>query len=86
MQHSKIQAYLKQYSTGTGGRTCILYNKVAILNWLLTLFVVRMNKEWTFQIQVQLLKGYDYGSLSYFIIVKNKLVNKIEKKIGRNIV
>ena len=32
------------------------------------------------------LKGYDYGSLSYFIIVKNKLVNKIEKKLGRNIV
>ena len=26
------------------------------------------------------LKGYDYGSLSYFIIVKNKLVNKIEEK------
>ena len=25
------------------------------------------------------LKGYDYGSSSYFIIVKNKLVNKIEK-------
>ena len=32
------------------------------------------------------LKGYDYGSLSYFIIVKNKLVNKIENKLGRNIV
>ena len=27
------------------------------------------------------LKGYDYGSLSYFVIVKNKLlVNKIEEK------
>ena len=30
-----------------------------------------------------MLKGYDYGSLSYFVIVKNKLVNKIEKELGR---
>ena len=32
------------------------------------------------------LKGYDYGSFTYFNIVKNKLLNKIEKKWGRNIV
>ena len=37
-------------------------------------------------LSLNMLKGYDYGSLSYFIIVKNKLVNKIEKKLGRNIV
>ena len=41
---------------------------------------------WTRLDVLQVLKGYDYGSLSYFIIVKNKLVNKIEKKLGRNIV
>ena len=32
------------------------------------------------------LKRYDYGRLTYFTIVKNKLLNKIEKKLGRNIV
>ena len=30
--------------------------------------------------QIDLLKGYDYGSFTYFNIVKNKLLNKIEKK------
>ena len=29
---------------------------------------------------LSLLKGYDYGSFTYFNIVKNKLLNKIEKK------
>lgn len=50
------------------------------------IFIINWQSSWNDLSCDVPLKGYDYGSFTYFSIVKYKLLNKIEKQWGRNIV